>query len=395
MEGYKPQDFSFLHLSEKLVQQEWPIRDIGFGVMDATNIRVFFLLKRVSNMKPKVSIIVPVYNVENYLDRCMESLINQTLKEIEIILVDDGSLDNCPQMCDDYAKKDSRVKVVHKQNAGLGHARNSGLDLSTGEYVAFVDSDDFVSLNTYEYCYNLATKEKLDVVRFDMKRFTNKYSISSIDGDKEPIICRDVQMLKKLSLAFWGNMIGVEKITFVNVPVGSSCCGLYNRSFLMHNNIIFKSEREYLSEDFEFNYRVLQRTSAVGFIQTRFYHYFKNPQSLTTTVRTDKVDRAIDFSKKMTQEMLNDGYSSFESEIHPMGYSISILRDVQKLVFLSNMPLAEKKKWFYEQRQKEYLKEIRKRYPLSIICLKHRLSFMLTMGGYFYLSYLLVKIKGR
>lgn len=93
--------------------------------------------------------------------------------------------------------------------------------------------------------------------------------------------------------------------------------------------------------------------------------------------------------------MLNDGYSNLESEIHPMGYSISILRDVQKMVFLSNMPFNEKKKWFYEQRQKEYLKEIRKRYPLYIICLKHRLSFMLTMGGYFYLSYILVKIKGR
>ena len=395
MEGYKPQDFSFLHLSEKLVQFEWPIRDIGFGVMDATNIRVFFLLKRVSNMKPKVSIIVPVYNVEKYLDRCMESLINQTLKEIEIILVDDGSPDNCPQMCDDYAKKDSRVKVVHKQNAGLGYARNSGLDLATGEYVAFVDSDDYVALNTYEYCYNLATKERLDVVRFDMDRFTNNYSISSIDADKEPIICRKVQILKQLSLAFWGNMINGEKKYFANVSVGSSCCGIYNRSFLTLNNLIFKSEREYLSEDFEFNYRVFQKVNAVGFTQSRFYHYFKNPQSLTTTVRTDKVDRAIDFSKKMTQEMLNDGYSTLESEIHPMGYSISILRDVQKLVFLSNMPFNEKKKWFYEQRQKEYLKEIRKRYPLYIICLKHRLSFMLTMGGYFYLSYILVKIKGR
>lgn len=252
-------------------------------------------------MIPKVSIIVPVYNVEKYLDRCMESLINQTLKEIEIILVDDGSPDNCPQMCDDYAKKDSRIKVVHKQNAGLGYARNSGLDVATGEYVAFVDSDDFVSLNTYEYCYNLATKERLDVVRFDMKRFTNKYSISSIDVDKKPIICRDVQILKQLSLAFWGNMINGEYIFFSNVSVASAWGGIYNRLFLMHNNIIFKSEREYLSEDFEFNYRVLQRTSAVGFIQTRFYHYFKNTQSLSTTVRTDKVDRAIDFSKKMTQ----------------------------------------------------------------------------------------------
>ena len=94
--------------------------------------------------RPKVSIIVPIYNVERFLDRCMDSLLNQTLKDIEIIMVDDGSPDNCPQMCDEYAKNDSRVKVIHKKNAGLGMARNSGLEIATGEYVAFVDSDDYV-----------------------------------------------------------------------------------------------------------------------------------------------------------------------------------------------------------------------------------------------------------
>lgn len=90
----------------------------------------------------KVSIIVPIYNVEKYLCRCMDSLLNQTLKDIEIIMVDDGSPDNCPQMCDEYAKKDSRVKVIHKKNAGLGEARNSGLKIISGKFVAFVDSDD-------------------------------------------------------------------------------------------------------------------------------------------------------------------------------------------------------------------------------------------------------------
>lgn len=100
------------------------------------------VLNTMSN--PKVSIIVPIYNVEKYLDRCMASLLNQTLEDIEIIMVDDGSPDRCPKMCDEYAKKDSRVKVVHKKNGGLGYARNSGLDVATGEYVAFVDSDDYV-----------------------------------------------------------------------------------------------------------------------------------------------------------------------------------------------------------------------------------------------------------
>ena len=108
--------------------------------------------------QPKISIIVPIYNVEKYLDECMLSLLNQTLEDIEIILVDDESPDNCPKMCDEYANKDKRVKVVHKKNGGLGLARNSGLDVATGEYVAFIDSDDFIDLDMMVHLYNVATE---------------------------------------------------------------------------------------------------------------------------------------------------------------------------------------------------------------------------------------------
>ena len=90
----------------------------------------------------KVSVVVPVYNVEKYLDQCMNNLVNQSLQEIEIILVDDGSPDRVPEMCDEWAMKDNRIKVIHKKNEGLGYARNSGLEIAMGEYVTFVDSDD-------------------------------------------------------------------------------------------------------------------------------------------------------------------------------------------------------------------------------------------------------------
>lgn len=116
-------------------------------------------------MIPKVSIIVPVYNVEKYFDRCINSLINQTLREIEIILVDDESPDNCPEMCDKYAKKDSRIKVIHKKNGGLGFARNSGLDIAAGEYFAFVDSDDYVDLDFYEKLYTAAKNGDYDLAQ--------------------------------------------------------------------------------------------------------------------------------------------------------------------------------------------------------------------------------------
>ena len=98
-------------------------------------------------MSEKVSVIIPVYKVEKYLNRCVESVVNQTYSNLEIILVDDGSPDNCPQMCDEWAVKDERIKVIHKENAGVGIARNSGMKMATGDYLMFVDSDDYLSLN--------------------------------------------------------------------------------------------------------------------------------------------------------------------------------------------------------------------------------------------------------
>lgn len=94
-----------------------------------------------------ISVIVPIYKVERYLNKCLDSIVNQTYKELEIILVDDGSPDGCPKICDEWGLKDSRIRVIHKANAGLGLARNSGLEVATGKYVAFIDSDDFIDLN--------------------------------------------------------------------------------------------------------------------------------------------------------------------------------------------------------------------------------------------------------
>ena len=117
-------------------------------------------------MKIKISIIVPVYKVEDYLSRCIDSLINQTYQNLEIILVDDGSPDRCGEICDEYAKFDERIKVIHKPNGGLSDARNKGLDIATGDFIIFVDSDDWIDVKTCEIVLDNAIKNKAEIVVF-------------------------------------------------------------------------------------------------------------------------------------------------------------------------------------------------------------------------------------
>lgn len=108
-----------------------------------------------------ISVIVPVYKVEPYLDRCVRSIVEQTYTDLEIILVDDGSPDNCPAICDAWAERDSRVKVIHKQNGGLSDARNAGMDIATGEYIGFVDSDDWIAPEMYQILYNMLQRDQI------------------------------------------------------------------------------------------------------------------------------------------------------------------------------------------------------------------------------------------
>ena len=134
-------------------------------------------------MNSLISVIVPIYNVEKYLDKCVDSIINQTYKNLEIILVDDGSPDNCPKMCDDYAKKDSRIKVVHKENGGLSDARNVGMEVATGEYVSFIDSDDYISLDFYETLFQTMIDNDSDIVECSVVKFYEDNNFDEYSDD--------------------------------------------------------------------------------------------------------------------------------------------------------------------------------------------------------------------
>lgn len=227
---------------------------------------------------PKVSIIVPIYNVEKYLDRCMDSLLNQTLKDIEIIMVDDGSPDNCPRMCDEYAKKDNRVKVVHKNNAGLGYARNSGLEVAIGKYVAFVDSDDFVEVNMYERLYDQAEKVQADTIFCGFFKYWTKNNIKEFRNVSR-ITKFEEKCLEALSLDFVGSPVGIKKDWKYEMSVWH---GLYSNEVIKKHSLKFQSEREVLSEDIVFQLQYLRNSKKVVYVPECYYYYcFNNGGSLT------------------------------------------------------------------------------------------------------------------
>lgn len=236
---------------------------------------------------PKISVIIPVYNVEKYITRCMDSVVNQTLNDIEIILVEDGSPDNCPQICDAYARQDDRIMVVHQENKGLGLARNAGLDVATGKYVTFVDSDDYISLDAMEKIWN-----KLEDCHADMCVFSYVNKDDSGEENKKiiPVGAKIFEGRDVLSILLLG-MVGAEPSYYRDTYIGMSVwkCA-YLREVLENNRIRFISEREYISEDIMFQIQALKYIERVVTMTDALYYYCVNSSSdsLTKKYSEDK-----------------------------------------------------------------------------------------------------------
>jgi glycosyltransferase involved in cell wall biosynthesis len=178
---------------------------------------------------PLVSIIVPIYKVEPYLRRCLDSIVNQTYTNLEIILVDDGSPDGCPQICDEYAAKDERIVVIHKKNGGLSDARNAGLDICKGEYISFVDSDDWVEEQYVEILFDLLTKENADIAICSYNSFTNEIELPQffLNGDIKYVCWDSHETLTRLCaedtpglMAIWGKLFKRKLFDNIRFPKG-------------------------------------------------------------------------------------------------------------------------------------------------------------------------------
>jgi len=256
--------------------------------------------------QPKVSVIVPVYNVEKYLSRCMDSLLKQTLKGIEIILVDDGSADNCPVICDEYARQDSRVKVIHKQNEGLGFARNSGIKIATGEYIAFVDSDDYVDVTMYETLYRFAEiKGKADSVSCGFFREIAGNKFQRVVDSGKPIVFENKEDINGVIL----DLIASEPHFRAERKYElSAWATIFKKTIIDGNKIRFYSERELGSEDIVFKVDFWKYASSIAFIPETFYVYCLNISSLTQTFKPEKYERF-----KKLYDVLHDRTKDFDT----------------------------------------------------------------------------------
>ena len=209
---------------------------------------------------PKVSILVPTYNVEKYLVECMESIVNQTLKDIEIICVDDGSTDSSGKILDEYATKDSRVKVIHKENGGYGKAMNVGLDNATGEYIGIVEPDDYVALDMYEELYNVAKENDVDFVKSDFNRFVGK------DDSLNVVYNKTVPVNN-----YYNKIINIQTDLLPFSFSMHTWTGIYNNSYIKQNKIRYNESPGASYQDNGFWLQTFWHSTKAYFINKAYY----------------------------------------------------------------------------------------------------------------------------
>ncbi|WP_433959451.1 glycosyltransferase [Cytobacillus horneckiae] len=243
----------------------------------------------------KVSIVVPVYNVESELIRCLESLVNQSIKNIEIILINDGSNDSSPQICEVYKNKYDNISLINKTNGGLSSARNTGLKKAKGEYILFVDSDDYISVNACEQLLKNGLEDNLDIVVGNAFCIKNNINIKMCHSENS------------LGRVMPGSQFLKEQLVNGNMNM-ASCFNLYRREFLLENSLFFKEG--ILHEDEDWTPRVFLIAEKVKYIDLLFYYYIIRHNSITTKV--DKSQNGIDLIN--TCNALEKHYSNIEDK---------------------------------------------------------------------------------
>lgn len=290
-------------------------------------------------MENKVSIVIPVYNTASYLSKCIESVINQTYKNLEIILVDDGSTDDSSKICDKYGEEDKRIKVIHQKNSGVSVARNNGIKAASGKYITFVDSDDIVDEYYIEYLLN-ESKNALPVCKIGELGSKRNKSYKCIELKEE-------------------DFIELSKLALLNTP----CCKLFDLAIIKSNKILF-DENLSLGEDMLFNFDYLKHIKLVRVLDIELYYYRKNLNTLSSSYKKDMMDIQIKLFDEFT-EFFKDNISDKKLKIFDSSRYEMIVLIVQnefrnkKISFINRYLNA--RKVLKNKKMKDMIKEIQ--YP--------------------------------
>ena len=317
----------------------------------------------------KVSVIVPVYNTEKYLDKCLNSLVNQTLKDIEIIVVNDGTKDNSQKIIDKFKKKYSNIKSYIKENGGLSSARNYGIEKSTGDYIAFLDSDDYVQLDMYEKLYLKAIESDFDVTVCDIKY---------IYEDKEVLVdsklSNDIKTKKDIKKA----MVNIYPAVWNK---------LYKRS-LFENKVMFKQGIWY--EDVEFLYRLFPYINSIGVVKENLINYVQRDGAITKTFNDKVFDYISNWNGILDFYKENNFYNEYKLEIEycyvrylyatfiNVASNFENKESYKKAISLAienvknNFPSYKKNKYFYKSLKGIYLLLFNKLIAKLLYIKKHR-----------------------
>lgn len=252
---------------------------------------------------PLITVIVPIYKVEQYLERCVKSICSQTYRNLEIILVDDGSPDRCGEMCDAFAKQDHRIHVVHKENGGLSDARNAGLDIMKGDYVGFVDSDDWIEPEMYATLYHLLIKENADI------------AIGGIflDYSNKKTVYYNAQYPSSQEIEVFSPKDALGELARHTKICNSVCDKLFSRSIFQN----IRMTKGKINEDFEIMPSCLLKARKIVYTPVPYYHYYMSEDSITRAVcsprsftESDLSRERITFYKKNCPEYCNDAIAN-------------------------------------------------------------------------------------
>lgn len=328
--------------------------------------------------EPLVSVIVPIYKVEAYLEQCIESIVNQTYTNLEILLMDDGGPDNCGTICDRWAERDKRIRVVHKENSGVSDTRNTGLNLSTGKFVLFVDGDDYLELNAVKILINYAKQYRVQCVVTGYKRLFRDGRIVECPSVDCIQICHSREKVREDVLR---RLIGSE-CKDIKPLSQSACTKLYNRQSLMDCNVNFLPIREIGSEDFYFNVCFFEHADSAVLISECLYVYRDNGNSCSNTYDADRLESFIKLFLVMKDKIFFDSREEYLQMV-----SANILGGISvciKLLLSSDEKRKVDKLALILQRAEiremlSHCKLVRLRFPLNLFCMlvKFRMKYTL------------------